>query len=85
MEENAGQINLAFEATSEDTTKKDAKNHVPKHAFVVAEEEEKIKRSGLLAFLGLCTLPDFFQKKFLKPSWILVFLCWASTTQVSEK
>ena len=85
MEENVGQINLAFEATSEDT-KKDAKNHIPKHAFVVAEEgEEKVKRSGLLAFLGLCTLPDFFQKNFLKPSWILVFLCWASTTQVSEK
>ena len=106
MEENDGQINLAFEAcTSEDNTnntKKDAtKNQhvvpkhatknphvVPKHAFVVAEGEEEeenvLKRSGL-AFLGLCTLPEFFQKIFLKPAWVLVFLCWASATQVSSK
>ena len=105
MEENDGQINLAFEAcTSEDNTnitKKDAtKNQhvvpkhatknphvVPKHAFVVAEGEEEenvLKRSGL-AFLGLCTLPEFFQKIFLKPAWVLVFLCWASATQVSSE
>ena len=92
MEILNGSVHILHETSRDQAVTKNTKNNhvVPKHAFMIAEgeeEEEKenvSKRSGL-AFLGLCRLPEFFQKIFLKPAWVLVFLCWASATQVSSK
>ena len=92
MEILNGSVHILHETSRDQAVTNNTKNNhfVPKHAFMIAEgeeEEEKenvSKRSGL-AFLGLCRLPKFFQKIFLKPAWVLVFLCWASATQVSSK
>ena len=75
-----GHANLAFEDTTDNNDSK-RPNEETKHAFepeIIRENEEM----NLCYFWGIIPLPECFQRIFLKPAWMLVFLCWAAIVQV---
>ena len=78
-----GHANLAFEDAPDDNNPK-RPTEVTKHAFqpeILRENEEE----NLCYFWGIFPLPECFPRIFLKPAWMLVFLCWAAIVQVGIK